>query len=66
MNIADLADMINEQTGAEGAELECMTFYIAAGFADCMGKKDIGDYFAKRIEDSKKRLPEGHPFTRTY
>lgn len=54
-----LADAIHEQTGAEGTELEAITFYIAASFADCVGNKEAGDYFQSRLDDAKARLKGG-------
>lgn len=66
MRITDLAEMIHEQTGAEGAELECYVFYVSACFADVIGRKDIGDYFNNRLQESKAKLPEDHKFRKTY
>ncbi len=53
--ILELAELIEEHTGATGAELECYVFYVCAGFADIMGRKDIGDYFDNRLQDAKDR-----------
>ena len=50
MKLTDLAEVIHEHTGAEGKELEELTFYIAAGLADSLGHKDIGDYFNSRCQ----------------
>ena len=50
MSLLGLATVIHNHTGAEGKELEALTFYVAAGFADVMSRKDIGDYFDKRCK----------------
>lgn len=59
MTIMGLAEKLNEQTGAEGAELEAMTFYIAACLADVMGRKDIGNYFDARCQQAHTKMREG-------
>lgn len=56
MSIAGIAEKINEATGADGAELEMLTFFVAACFADVMGRKDIGDYFDGRCQEAKTKL----------
>lgn len=50
-----LAEAIHDHTGAEGAELEALTFFVAAGFADVMGRKDLGDYFDARCQEAKRK-----------
>ena len=50
MKLTDRAEVIHKHTGAEGKELEELTFYVAAGLADCFGQKDIGDYFETRCQ----------------
>ncbi len=55
MLITELAELIHEHTGEEGRELEALTFYVAAGFADVMGRQDIGDYFDGRCQEATKR-----------
>lgn len=57
MSITGLAEAIHNHTGAEGAELESLTFFVAAGFADIMGRKDIGDYFDARCQEAKRKIP---------
>ena len=37
MGLLALAAAIHNHTGAEGKELEALTFYVAAGFADYLG-----------------------------
>ncbi len=54
-SITELAEVIHNHTGAENSELDQLTFFIAAGFADVMGRKDIGDYFDARLQDAKAR-----------
>jgi hypothetical protein len=54
MTLNGLAEKINEHTGMEGKELETFTFLCAAVFADAMGHKNIGDYFAGRMNESAK------------
>ena len=56
MSIAGLAAVIEKQTGATGAELEMLTFFVAASFADVLGRKDIGDYFDGRCQVAKAQL----------
>ena len=56
MNILGLAEVIHEHTGETGPELEALTFYVAAGFADVMGRKDIGDYFEKRLHEAQAKI----------
>lgn len=58
MSIAGLATVIAEQTGAEGAELEALTFYVAAGFADVMKRPDLGDYFEARCKAAWEKHKE--------
>ncbi len=56
MTILGLAAAIEKQTGATGAELEALTFFVAASFADVFGRKDIGDYFDGRCQEAKAKL----------
>ena len=56
MTILALATKINEATGADGAELEMLTFWVAACFADGLGRKDIGDYFDARCQQAKEKM----------
>lgn len=56
ITIASLAEKINEATGMEGKELEAFTFLAAAVYADVMGRKDIGDYFQKRMDAASEEL----------
>ncbi len=53
--ILGLAELIHEHTGEEGKKLEALTFYVAACYADAMGRKDIGDYFNERCQASTKQ-----------
>ena len=50
--IKGLAKVVHDHTGAEGPELEALTFFVAAGFADAMGQKAIGDYFDARCKEA--------------
>lgn len=50
-----LANIIHEHTGADGAELETLTFFVAASYADVMGRKDLGDYFDARCQEAKAK-----------
>ena len=50
-----LSETIHEYTGEEGRELEALTFYVAACYADMMQRKDIGDYFIKRCNESYEK-----------
>lgn len=45
-----LAQAINEHNGMEGPELEAYVSFVAAGFADLMGRKDIGDHFEAKCK----------------
>lgn len=54
-SLTGLAETIHNHTGYEGAELETYTFYVAACFADVMDRKDIGDYFDARLQETKVR-----------
>lgn len=54
-----LAAVIEDQTGATGAELEALTFYVAAGYADVLGRKDIGDYFEARCRKAWGQFKRG-------
>lgn len=54
--ILGLAEVIHDATGMEGAELDMHVFYVAAGFADVMGRKDIGDYFDRRCQEAKAKI----------
>lgn len=47
-----LAEAMAEHSGEDGPELEALVFYVAAGFADCVGRKDVGDYFISRCNES--------------
>lgn len=58
MSIIGLAKAIHDHNGMEGAELEAFTFYVAASFADLMGRKDIGDYFNGRCQEAKAKVKE--------
>jgi hypothetical protein len=51
-SLIGLAEAIHNHTGMEGSELEAFTFYVGAGFADVMGRKDIGDHFDARCKAS--------------
>ena len=55
-NLNELAAKIKEATGMEGKELEAFTFLTAAVYADIVGRKDIGDYFQKRMDEASKAL----------
>lgn len=55
-NLSELAMMIHEATGMEGKELEAYTFLVAAVYADVMGHKPIGDYFAGRMNEAARLL----------
>ncbi len=59
MKISGLAEAIHNHTGMEGAELEAFTFFVAAGFADVMGRKEVGDYFDARCKESWKKFKVG-------
>ncbi|MDQ5987898.1 MAG: hypothetical protein CSYNP_03646 [Syntrophus sp. SKADARSKE-3] len=48
MEILDLAKAINRETGKE---LEAATFLTAAVLADLVGKKEIGDYYQRRMNE---------------
>lgn len=51
-SLTELAKAIHEATGYEGKELEQATFVAATIFADAVGRKDIGNYFANRAAGS--------------
>lgn len=55
MKLIDLAKTIHNHTGAEGPELETLTFYVAACFANVMGNKKAGDYFDQRCQEAKAK-----------
>ena len=52
MTIEKLATDINEATGYVGAELETATFLAAMVWADLHGRKDIADYYQRRMRES--------------
>ncbi len=52
MEILDLAKAINKTTGMTGKELETATFLAAAIMANLVGKKGIGDYYQRRMNES--------------
>ena len=52
MEILDLAKAINERTGMVGKEFETDAFIVAAVLADFLGKKEIGNYYQQRINES--------------
>lgn len=54
--ISRLAEEIHDATGMTGKELEAFTFLTAAVYADIVGRKDIGDYFQKRMDESWKQV----------
>lgn len=56
MSILGLATKIHQATGAEGAELEMLTFYVAACYADALKRKDLGDYFDGRCQEARAKL----------
>lgn len=55
MTLTDLAEMVHDKTGEAGAELEAITFYCAAVWADLNGNKAIGDYFDRRCKQAASR-----------